>query len=487
MSNQNQLFVGYDLSGIQKFLYNISSKKAAVSLKGRSFYLTEYMHHLKDNVVNTLRNKYGVKSDVVYCSGGKMYLITESTKEVIDTLTTILQEERLHLWNEHFGLIGLNMGHVSFSENTDGSVKVEGEDKFVKPGILWQKVNEQFNHQKNRKFIDLITEQFNSFFSPISVNENTKVCAVTGIESPKCVEVSFEKNEEDEGDSFYVLPSVKEQIELGEKLRNKQHFKTFEEYAKNSKLGILRMDVDGLGKRFISGFPSIDAYRKFSGRLVEFFEKEVYALRENEEYKDYLNIIYAGGDDLFVVGRWDKVIDFAEKIHEETAKRFADEGITISGGVVVVNAKFPIAKAAELAGEAEDEAKNFKNNEKNAIHFLGRTVSWEKEFDYVKQYKDDFINLIKDFSLSKGILHKLMLYADIAEHNKTLQLQGKPLDYSYQWHIVYYLSRYKERYKSNKSIPFFCDKISSDISTNGRNLKLIALSARWAELILRDK
>ena len=40
-----QLFVGGDLSGIQKFLYNISSKKAAVSLKGRSCYLRKLFGH----------------------------------------------------------------------------------------------------------------------------------------------------------------------------------------------------------------------------------------------------------------------------------------------------------------------------------------------------------------------------------------------------------------------------------------------------------
>lgn len=32
----NELFVGGDLTGIQKFLYNITSRKAAASLKGRS-------------------------------------------------------------------------------------------------------------------------------------------------------------------------------------------------------------------------------------------------------------------------------------------------------------------------------------------------------------------------------------------------------------------------------------------------------------------
>lgn len=44
MEENNKLFVGGDLSGIQKYLYNISSHKAAVSLKGRSAKLCDYMN-----------------------------------------------------------------------------------------------------------------------------------------------------------------------------------------------------------------------------------------------------------------------------------------------------------------------------------------------------------------------------------------------------------------------------------------------------------
>lgn len=33
MDTKSLLFIGGDISGIQKFIYNISSKKAAVSLK----------------------------------------------------------------------------------------------------------------------------------------------------------------------------------------------------------------------------------------------------------------------------------------------------------------------------------------------------------------------------------------------------------------------------------------------------------------------
>ena len=44
MEEYDKLFVGGDLSGIQKYLYNISSHKAAVSLKGRSAKLSDYMN-----------------------------------------------------------------------------------------------------------------------------------------------------------------------------------------------------------------------------------------------------------------------------------------------------------------------------------------------------------------------------------------------------------------------------------------------------------
>ena len=72
-----------------------------------------------------------------------------------------------------------------------------------------------------------------------------------------------------------VLPSVKKQIELGEDLSRDEGTKSFEGYAGDSYLGVLRMDVDGLGKRFITGFDSIKDYKSFSKRLVDFFENEI--------------------------------------------------------------------------------------------------------------------------------------------------------------------------------------------------------------------
>lgn len=479
----NKLFVGGDLSGIQRFLYNISSKKAAVSLKGRSYYLRQLMENVCSDIKRAVETNGAKAVDVIYSSGGKFYLLTDNTPQIVQAVEACAKQSKLKLWKEHKGQLGLNVSYVAFNEHSDGTIDCQDVLR-QKPGYLWKIVNADFAHQKSQKFKDLLTDNYQNFFDPISVGGKPKVCAVTGIESPDCVRMPAEDKDEE----MYVLPSVYEQIQLGKELRLQEGFKTFEEYAGPTDLGILRMDVDGLGKRFIEGFNSIAEYKAFSKRLVDFFEEETKNIQQEPAFKPYLNIIYAGGDDLFVVGRWDKVIDFAERIRQETNNRFGSDGISISGGIAVVQPKFPISKAAELAGDAENAAKQFNNGEKNAFHMLGKTVSWNKEFDYVKSFKQQLVSLIENYDLSKGILHKLMLYSSIADRNKVLRKEGKPEDFSYIWHISYYLTRYMKRYENNQTVCDFCRSLRDrEIDyRNGRNLELIALAARWAELELKD-
>lgn len=52
MDNKNLLFVGGDLSGIQKFIYNITSKRAMVSLKGRSSYLKDFTKKVYNEILD---------------------------------------------------------------------------------------------------------------------------------------------------------------------------------------------------------------------------------------------------------------------------------------------------------------------------------------------------------------------------------------------------------------------------------------------------
>ena len=546
----NKLFVGGDLSGIQKFLYNITSRHASVSLKGRSFFLSNYLRKVCNRIEDTVVG-LGETFEELYCSGGKFYLITDNTyavREAIDDCAEVFKKE---LWNEYRGQLGINISHVAYREE-NGKFYVEGhkDEQNFSSGVLWKYCNADFIRQKNQKFRALLLSHPNSFFGFKSKNEdgtdnedfqdlvvgkNHKVCALTGVDFDISKLPKGAKYTIDDDKSLFYLPSAIEQINVGEKLRKKEGFKTFEEYADGSYLGVLRMDVDGMGKRFIIGFPTFDDYMRFSEKTRKFFEEDiknkllVEKIQEGPEkgmeFKQFLNIIYAGGDDLFIVGRWDKVIDFAKLIHDRTIEEFKNESyidvfnpnkpqchISISGGVAVVKPKFPIAKAAELAGEAEEAA---KQGAKDAFNLFGKTISWNKnktfaviegksfnEYAYVEYYKNKFVGYIlkfnKDYGFGKSILHKIMLYSEIADMNIERESKGKPKNYSYMWHISYYMTRFMEKFKGyekesneqkkkiKKELYDFCCDLRNKQLPNSRSLELIALAARWAELILKD-
>lgn len=469
--NQNLLFVGGDLSGIQKFLYDITSKKAAVSLKGRSKYLEMTIENVEKRILNlpSIRNAFSYE---VYASGGKFYIIVADTPDIRQSIIEEYHQIETELWKEHQGQLSISIGFVPFAFNDNNTIRIA--DKNQAPlGNLWSEVNALFAKQKNRKFESVIRNNFKQFFDKQPVGCDTHVCAITGIESNECIKL--DKDIDD--DEIYVLPSVKKQIDLGIELRKQQKFKTFEQYADESWLGVLRMDVDGLGKAFINGFPTFDEYKAFSALLTVFFKEKVFNIQTSEKYKEYLNIIYSGGDDMFVIGRWDKVIDFAQTVRDAFIAHIKHPGISISGGIAIVNPKFPISKAAKLSGDAEDAAKTFRDGEKNAFNMFGVSISWNREFEYVQKQKNVMYNLCNKNQMPTAILHKLILFNNMKQHNEM----------KYIWQTVYYLSQFKK--DKDNLIQEFCNQLENELlrsNNNNRNYELIALAARWAELELRE-
>lgn len=569
---QPVLLLGGDLSGIQKFIYNIASRKAAVSLKGRSFYL----QLLIDSIIQRIIQHPDIKATlghVVYSSGGKFYMLLPNTDKVKSAIEEIKGSIEQELWEQHHGQLMVNMDYVPFAYNVGGSGIDFEDQKNQEIGLLWKALAEKLTSHKNHKFKKVLLNNYEDFFDVQEVGGDVKVCAVTGIESDKCVAIDSKEKEK-----TYVLPIVKEQADLGKTLKDADYIvtyrsddsnkyiknrekidihsagihnymfdqleltvdyadfrkitsadtcrvkrinntdflatqlkgngcsygfqfyggnkqaqkdgrdKTFEELADKSYLGVLRMDVDNLGSIFIKGLPdkdkSFSAYSTLSFMLDYFFSGYLNTIRE--KYEDDVNILYSGGDDVFAVGRWNKLIEFAADIRKNFAKFVGREDISISGGIAIVGDKFPIAKAAELAGEAEDRAKKDNGAKKNAFNLFGETISWKDDFGYVEQYKREFVSLINKEHLSKGILHKIKIYALMIKDNKEKVKRGKREDMSYLWHTAYYLSRYMESHKKNQCVYDFCKNLRDKELLNIRKYELMAVAARWAELELKE-
>lgn len=283
---------------------------------------------------------------------------------------------------------------------------------------------------------------------------------------------------------------------------------TFDELAKGngssfSRLGILRMDVDNLGSIFKTGFDNktrtFSRYSALSRNLDWFFKGYLNTLwKSSPVYRNNTFIIYSGGDDLFIVGKWDALIAFAEEINNSFKKWVCgNERITLSGGIAVVSPKFPIMKGAAEADEAEKHAKgyNFKISdsvtiEKNAFTLFGMALNWDNEYLIVKEYKDRITHLLKNGEMPRSFVSKIYSHGMRTTFEKG---DLKPLNAL--WMMAYDFGRMEQRNMGDKAVELLRECKTSvfansykgkPVSSPYHFLELISLATRWAELEIRS-
>lgn len=268
----------------------------------------------------------------------------------------------------------------------------------------------------------------------------------------------------------------------------------------SDKLGVLRMDVDNLGNLFMHGLDgqvpgqgaSFSSLATLSSLFDQFFGGYLNTIREKDEFKSHVNIVYAGGDDMFAVGRWDKLMNFAIQIRSAFRKYVCDrEDISLSGGIAIIRPKFPIAKAAQISGDAEDIAKTSelliegKLHVKNAMTIFDIAINWEIEMPFVVECKNDLIHWIHHRKIiSKGLLMKMFNYYEA-------YIQG---DISWKWQSAYTLARIvgSNDKDSSNEVSNVVDILRKLLITNEykehRPIRFEAFIAacRWAELEIRN-
>jgi CRISPR-associated protein Csm1 len=105
--------VALDVSGIQKFIYQISSKGALRSLKARSFFLEILMEHVIDELLVCASKGYeGITSQlnraqVIYSGGGKAYLLLPHTPQTQTALTQVETRLNRWFWEETRGMLSI--------------------------------------------------------------------------------------------------------------------------------------------------------------------------------------------------------------------------------------------------------------------------------------------------------------------------------------------------------------------------------------------
>jgi len=569
-----------DISGIQKYIYRISSGKGvAKGLKARSFELAI----LSDAVAKWLLRKFKLtNANLIYSSGGKFYLLapasakTEIDAEGEDSINLTLAQK---FWDSYGGELFLGLGAVSLT----------GQDFMAeKFGGKWEAITKECGKPKQTKFHLLLAKKYTEIFDPQGVGAEEKICSVCGREESE--KYKLEKQHAGTPDERDVCPVCKNMEELGSrlakvkliaevvtdnpavikgvasitplnlgltyyvlnesddcelfgdaitywnlnihnyagenfKMRDLKNAKVncgFRFYGGNEipqkdsdepmdyndlaeasqgikRLGILRMDVDSLGEIFSQGLATRNTAARvltLSWHLNYYLCGRLNTLREQIANSETL-IVYSGGDDLFIVGAWNKVLDLALKIRRDFVeytqgdfeRHKKNSRFTISGGLMLAPKKFPLHKAAIISEQAEDEAKEIDAvikrrvraqaqqpavetappeivSEKNGFTFLEKPLRWH-DFDIAASIKDALYQAITaaDPPLNKGILSRLrQIYAlfearrrELKEMSRQTQTDmSQHLDLlmydKWRWRLVYALGRYKDDNKNHKKL-----------------------------------
>jgi len=471
-SEQIALIAG-DLSGIQKFIYTISSDGALKSLRARSFYL----ELVAEEIVQQLLEKLHLpRTSVIYAGGGNLYILAPKTEQTEKQIKDVQAYFNEWLYDKFQGKIFLALACHFFSV-AEVATKDFAEN--------WNDAIKEVNKQKSRKFINQIDDLLKI---KVSFEQKCRVCHRDDT-------TDLERLDKQDPDSPDACPICREMFNLGGKLlkveaiirskeetikggdpepitfkfktetvyyhvfdqwktiinnpdttllvndwtiehykfrlfrkvaplflgdyaqksaKEEEHNKTMraEEFAENSegskRVGYLRMDVDNLGKIFAKGLEkkTIQNLPRIAGlsRLMTYFfkvhlnqlakDRHKYCFDKlqtvtglTDEHRNNLLFIYAGGDDLFISGTWNEVVEFAFDVYQAfRAYTGYNPDITLSGGISIADVKFPLYQAADESGEAEKAA---KGNGRDSLGLFGEVFKWD---EWLGTYKSEVID-----------------------------------------------------------------------------------------------
>ena len=535
-----------DISGIQAFIYRITSKGAAKGLKGRSFsvqMITRTACHL---ILEELKLPI---TQVIYLGGGRFYLLLPAhlAEEALRIVDETINPE---LFEKYHGSLFLAAGYETFSGKA-----------FKDFATLWSEAEKEANKAKGKKFASL---DYAMLFESPQPEETPRFCDACGAEVPSLR--SYAETE--------LCEACYEQVIIGEKLRRfsylaradeeadfslfgikykifkdlnevqecnglreiykindtnleelpleradggflfyggnrapveRERIKTFSELAEEShgikRLGILRMDVDDLGRVFSKGLgqdASLSRLASLSRMLILFFSGYINSILE--PWKDNTYLIYSGGDDLFLVGSWHVVPQVAREIRQEFEEFVChNPHLTLSGGILLASPKFPLYKAAQLAGSAEALAKDFQRpngKKKDAFHFLSTTVGWEELEDAlkikehlrkIKEREKEKLKPVINRLMAAAIYYKRELDKRIRRiRNKEANMKDIKQELFYmrwQWMLVYSLTRIKSKLIEGEINAL--RELALSEGPNRNRIEYLYLPVRWMELLER--
>ncbi|MCF8025659.1 MAG: type III-A CRISPR-associated protein Cas10/Csm1 [Desulfobacteraceae bacterium] len=194
-------------------------------------------------------------------------------------------------------------------------------------------------------------------------------------------------------------------------------------------LGVVKADVDNLGLLMSCGLRenlySISRIATLSRQMNNFFAVFLpHFLGKHPAYKN-IYTVFAGGDDLFLIGPWNHIMDFAPELAETfSAYVCKNSNVTLSAGISFHKPHTPVNAMAEAAESALERS---KADGRNRLTVFGETVVWDEAFD-LYGIRDVFERWLEQEYVSPTMLYRLNRFVEMADREKKLTSDDGGID-----------------------------------------------------------
>ncbi len=479
-------YLAGDFSGIQRYVLGVKSagKAQAKRLRARSF-LIELLEHA---ALETIRQRLCVaeKDILVRGGGGFLLKIPPAAPGELEEISSDLQRK---VWNETGGEIQMSLAwaddplgahaRLECEKHRPGNSLLQVDGSWSLTASSLPPVDELCEVCRQAPGKRRVTEEggdvlhCTSCLSARSLGEKltTWKWMRPGPGPVHVLGVSFEPvNGGGVGEGFHAgrwIPRSRS----GEPL-------TFEEIAGTTtgdrRLAVLKADVDYMGIRvgdIIRKDRSYNDLRSFSRDLHVFFGETIHDLLERDWPLIYT--LYAGGDDLLLVGPWNTVLDFVQSLVERFG---ADPGrkyspLTLSAGIALSPYRIPIRHAVDRAEKLLEVAK--RRPGKNRCATLGTVWSWERHQFVVNNGKQLMTWVVC------GVTHRSFLrrLLSLLESRNPTDRQLRAARWSYQ------IQRNVDR--RHNDVRHWAGKVLEYLETDEQRVNELAASLRYALLATR--
>ena len=215
------LFVSGEFTGIQNFIYTITSKMAMKSLRGRSFYLELFIEHIIDEILEALNLS---RVNLIYSAGSQLYMLLPNVPKTIEILENYKKIVNDFLLKELGTSVYYEISHTETSAEELGNKLSENIKKENQIKEIFKRNSIETSRKKLNRYSEKQLEEIFDEDSDLNkIYNDTKECVIC--KKSEKEEILIKNSQNESNGNIEICDSCKNYIKLGRDISKSFHQK----------------------------------------------------------------------------------------------------------------------------------------------------------------------------------------------------------------------------------------------------------------------